>query len=609
MVEAQNNLAQSSPVQREYILKSVQITATTTLIENTIAYYIGESPATQMLISATEKLLDGWKEDRLEPLLDNKSLKLRQKISTQFGNKNNRKTGDTNDMKLYPGGSLRFVTARSAPSMRTFSIQILYIDEADAAPKNISTGEGNYVGIASGRQTTFGDRKKMAVMSTPAVMETSIIWPLYCSGDQRHYYWPCPHCGSEWTPAVVDTENETVTWDQFKVKKNEFGHITKAWFECPHCNEEIFNHHKSFMIPRGRWKEHAVSCDEFTVSRYIPSFLSPIGMLTWLEIARKYEEALEDPDLMITFHNLYLGFPWKESGQRPSMDQLNELRSGYTSGMIPPGVLFLTLAVDVQRGSKTEKKPDGTLKNPERLEVEIEGFGIGLRKWHIKHIVIEGNTKNENGGAWQELYEMFANGEFVFTRADGMVFEPRINGVDSGDGARIAVVYAFCDRLINTYPLKGFGGDGLTRRDGERKEDKITRHNWLRYALRKQQGGTMLLQISTNYYKAQLYKNLKQTRNQDGTLPTGFCSYPKDISDAYFKQLTAEDQRVDGTFAPTKKRNEALDLNAYCQCLADLYLDQLVDIERDFCKKKNIEQDVNKLTILKRLESQVSPIT
>ena len=101
MREPTDNMALSSPVQRQYFLKGVQITCTTTLVENPAGYYIGENPVEQLLVSATDTLLKEWVEIRLEPLLD--SLKLRKKIFSQFGNKNNRKSGDTQYAKFYAG--------------------------------------------------------------------------------------------------------------------------------------------------------------------------------------------------------------------------------------------------------------------------------------------------------------------------------------------------------------------------------------------------------------------------------------------------------------------------------------------------------------------------
>ena len=39
-------------------------------------------------------------------------------------------------------------------------------------------------------------------------------------------------------------------------------------------------------------------------------------------------------------------------GQRPKLEKVIELRGTYKEGQVPNNVLFITIGVDVQRGSK-----------------------------------------------------------------------------------------------------------------------------------------------------------------------------------------------------------------------------------------------------------------
>jgi phage terminase large subunit GpA-like protein len=597
-------LAPFSPVQRLYILKGVQTTCTTSLIENPVAYYIGENPVEQLLVSATGTLLKEWVEIRLEPLLD--SLKLRDKIFAQFGNQNNRKSGDTQEAKFYAGGALHLATARSAPQQRMKSKQIIYIDEADAAPRELSTGEGNYLGPVEGRQSTYGSRKKLVILSTPNTFEDSLIWARYCTGNQLHLYYPCPHCGTDFTPMTVDTENQAIDWSLFHAEIDG-DTVIDCWLECPHCQEKIFNHHKAKMFKNCEWKPHAKGIDEFTKSAFIPAIHSPVGMLHWKEFYQKYLEALQDKTLMPGFFNLYLGFPFKEIGERPELAALRELRSGYKSGTVPEGVLFLTAAIDVQRGQKRAGQK-------ERIEIEVKGHGAGYRRWTIKHWVIEGDTKDAYAGAWEELDRQARSGALLFKRADGMEFFPRLILVDSGDGMFYDVVYAFTDRWGSTYPSKGFGRDGLKRRRGEKADDATSDKDFKRFAVRKMKEGNFLYEISTNYYKKLLYGCLKKRRNYDGSLPIGFHSFPQDTTDNFFKQLTAEEMLSNGTFKDTQKPHEALDLSVLNMAAGDAVIEGLVEAcrqaARDSGKEAVEAASIDKTHVLRTLEQEtrVKPV-
>lgn len=603
MNELQDNISMSSHIQNMYVLKGVQITCTTTLVENSVAFFIDEQPLEQLLVSGTEKLLKEWGEIRLEPLLD--SLNLRNKIFSQFGNKNNRKSGDTQNSKFYAGGALHLATARSAPSQRMKSKQFVIVDEADSAPVELSTGEGSYIGVLEGRMVAYGDRKKFVVLSTPTTYENSVVWPLYKSGDQRHYYMPCPDCGAYFTPIKVDAENETVDWSLFKADMD--GDIVKdVWLECEHCKYKIHNYDKTTMLPDGEWRPHANAPDEYTVSYYIPAILSPIGMLDWRDIYKKYIKALNDDRLMPTFFNLYLGVPYKETGEKPKLEQLIELRSGYEQGEIPNGVLFLTMTIDVQRGSKRKKQD-------ERIEVEICGHGEGYRMWSIAHWIIPGSTKDAFAGAWEELDQRAANGDLLFTRNDGVEFFPRMVLADSGDGEWYDVVYKFTERWDNTYPYKGQGSTGLKRRKGE-KDDEVTPGNFKRYAIRHmKKENVMLFEVSTNYYKNILYSCLKKTRNKDGSLPTGYQSFPKDYSEDWFKQLTAEEKLSNGTFKSTQKPHEALDLHFMNLAAGDAVLDMMVERIRESYRNAGTSEteimQIDKRFALKYFKEQTRRVT
>jgi phage terminase large subunit GpA-like protein len=593
MVEPMNDLSPASYVQHITMMKGAQIGATACVLENTVGYYIGEMPAEILVVSATDKLLKTWAKVRLAPLID--SLGLQEKIFSQnSGTKSKMKaTGDTLYQKQYPGGTLDLSSAQAAPSLRMNSKRIVLIDEVDGAPAELTTGEGNFVAVAEGRTSGFDGRQKVAILSTPTTVDDSLVYQYFLDGDQREYFMPCPHCGDK-----SDDNRLSLKWEGFHAE-TERGALKSVWYKCPHCGEAIFNHHKTKMLAAGIWEPTARCNSKFRRSYYIPSFLSPVGMLRWETIYEKYLQAGDNPDKKRAWTNLYLGLPFKDQGARPKVETVIELRGGYKMKEVPEGVLFLTMFIDVQRGSKNPKDPEtGLPQHPERLELEVCGHGAGYRTWSIDYLRVEGDTKDPNSGAWAELTQMAQDGEFAYYRNDGLEFHPRVTLIDSGDqGESVDTVYRFCETWQSTYPSKGFGA--LKNSDAKKKKgDEANRSNYIKYKAAAVKGADLLYEISTNLYKNLIYNNLRISRQQGSEQRPGFCSFPREYGGEnerwevknYFKMLTAEEKRRDGSFHAGDRRNEAIDCRAGNLCAGDIFLDTLLEAERMAARDKGFDR-------------------
>lgn len=589
-IEIQDNMSPSSLVPHQTIMKGVQIGITTTVVENTIGYYIGELPAEVLLISATDELLKEWMEIRAEPLID--SLNLRRLIFAQSGSTKSRKTGDTAGKKQYPGGQLDLASARSAPKLRMKSKQIVLLDEVDGAPPELVTGEGSFVAVAEGRAVAYGHRARIALMSTPTTFESSLIWKYYQDGDQRKYFMKCPHCAGKLT----------FEWEGFKWSLDDDNRVAEVWFDCPHCHGKIFNHHKTQMMSPlngAEWVPTATAISKTKRSYYLPAFYSPVGMLSWTTIVERYLKALDDPLSMASWVNLYCGLPFKDVGTRPDSEIVIQNKGSYRHKTIPDGVLFLTMFVDVQEGSKRKD-----LAKPQRLELEVLGHGAGYRTWSIDYQVIPGAIHDAFSGAWEEMHQMAMSGAFRYKRSDGRAFALDIVLIDSGSGGHYDTVYEFCGRWANTFPSKGF--QDVTRLDRKNLGDVLTKDNFKRYRASKRPEGVMLYEISTNYYKRQLYKRLRIERIPGAIQKTGFCDFPQDYGPEYFKQLTAEELRSDGSFHDGGRAHEALDCRVGNMCAGDIFLDAMV---ADFQSKYRSDgmdkyqvQDIDKNFILEFLK-------
>jgi phage terminase large subunit GpA-like protein len=579
-VEIMDNMSPFSPVTEQAVMKAAQL-GLSAAAESVIAYWMDENPATILYVSATDKLLDDWSATRLEPLID--SCRFRHKIFAQTENKGSRRTGDKLKSKEFVAGSLNMSSSQSPSGLRSKSIRILIRDEIDGAPILLTTGEGNWLKVSGARTNAFGNRKKIFDISTPTTYEASLINNQYERGDQRKYYVPCPFCG-EFQELLFG--NETTTYGIKPIRKND--NFVKAVYVCKHCEEQLENYHKKEMLIRGEWRPTR-DIDTTIRSYQLSSLYSPPGMFSWSDLWLAYETAQTEPGGIESFVNLCLGLPYKDPGSRPSLSKVIELRGGYRQGTVPDGVLYLTMGVDVQRGSDNDKN------YPARLELEILGIGSGYRTYSILYKVFSGAIDDPFEGAWEKLHKWAEETKLIFKRKGGREFQVCMVFIDSGDGMFTDIVYKFCSRWVNTYPSKGFA---QLRIKGREKVDLFSpTRDYTRYRASKI-GDDTIYQISTNYYKTNVYRNLKIVRKEIGPQRPGFCDFPIDYGANYFKMLTAEEKLRDGSFhCSAGRRNEALDCRVYALCAADVFLDAKVrDVQAAAKEKGATVHDIQLIT-------------
>ena len=596
IIEIIDNMSPSSPVREQYIMKSVQ-SALTWAAECVIAAWADTWPTKVLYLTATDKALKKWTK-RLEAVLT--SCGLRDKITADISNKKTRTTGDKQLSKTFQGGgALEMGSLQSPSDLASDSIQVAIADEIDRAPEQLKTGEGNFLQVLRGRLEAFLWKAKLMAFSTPTTWDASLIFKQFKLGDQREYFVPCPHCGH-------------MFFMRFKMLQPEFdnkGFLDYVWLKCPsdECGGKILNSDKTYMLSReagAEWRPTAIPSAKHIRSYHISKMMVPVGLATWTNIYQEYLNAKKTPDGMRAFVNLQLGLPYKEIGVRPKLENVMELKGGYHSREIPEGVLFLTCALDVQQGSKSDPN------KPPRLEMEVLGHGHEFRTWSIEYKVFTGRiwrtdkntgemTEIKGGAAEAEktdknLYEIeydlgidnpykgaysefhdWALEKFTYTRSDGLKFIPRIVFFDSGDPITMEAVYAFCRRpeWKNTFPIKGRGA--IKRKAKGETGDEADDNSMIKYRPHRDAITREIefYNISTWHYKAHLFNNLTVKRIPFDPQNPHFCDFPQDYSEQYFKQLTANEKRTDGSFHDISgQAHEALDIRVYGLCAADVWL-------------------------------------
>jgi phage terminase large subunit GpA-like protein len=566
--EIMDNMSPNSEVRQTIVMKGAQ-TGVTMAMECICNYYIGEFPADQLLVTASAENYRRWVSRRLEPSID--SYGYRDKLFAQGKRKSGQNSGDKSASKEYVGGQLDLVSALSAASLRALTKRVLQIDEADGAKEQLDTGEGSYIDVVLARVKTWGYLARILMNSTPTLKGQSIIERHFKEGDQRLYNVPCPSC----------ERHQVMTWPGFKWKLED-GLLKAVWYECEYCEKPIYEYQKRTFMPNGYWKPTAKPKKHLTRSYHIPSWYAPLGFSPWMDIVDTYLRAQGNANKLRSFVNLEMGLPFEDKGARPSLDKVILLRGDYQAGTVPDGVLFLTAAVDVQRGSLNDPN------NPPRLEMEVCGHGIGWRTWSIVYKRFEGAIDDPYSGAWAKLRAYGMETELTFKRADGMKFPVKMMFVDSQDGVYSNTVYRFTSGLKDCYPISGFKRlkKRKTESEDEQTIDEVTTSNLKRFRVVKS-GDVLIVQISTNHYKINLYNNLnvqrldQHDRSFKGVQRPGFCDFPAEYGEDYFKMLTAEDRMKDDSFKSHGRRNESLDCRVYNLCAADFFLQMWTDKLRE----------------------------
>jgi phage terminase large subunit GpA-like protein len=363
-------------------------------------------------------------------------------------------------------------------------------------------------------------------------------------------FYVCPHHGE-------NPEETDIQWIADNTGKHR-------WYE--RSKPEAMN--------RGEWVAHA----EPEVPNHISTHLSTLysNFTNWLEICYLHrKQCVLEPEYEQEFTNMVLGLPYEPKGTRPDITKINVLRDEtYRMREVPEGVLYLTAAVDVQRGSKGEKKKI----NPARLEVQILGICNDYSVKMIDYLQVLGETDSVDSGAWKDFDELYNSDHFSYgRRRDGLVFEPVFWLFDAKDWARTDIVYKYCALQGNLmmYPSMGESYVAKEHRDNEKTLDKSTAKSYLPWKKREdKQTGITVYHISTVHYKKNIYRNIEKTISRAGeSVPhIGKMYFPKDTPDKYFDMLMAEEMRPDGSFDDRGRRNESLDTMVYCMAGADIWL-------------------------------------
>lgn len=514
-----------------------------TVGENFVGYLIDQAPCGILEVWPTEKKLEAWSQTRLDPMLRETPA-----LAAKFARKSGRReAGDSMSKKLFPGGWLMAITAKSTSDLKSSSARVAIGEEIDEWDGDVG-GQGDPIALLRVRMRTFWNAK-LYLVSTPTLEGASRIWRELEQSTWEEYWVPCPHCGEFQTLRWKDGDDDPdaagayrLVWDTIDIGGVAEVIPGSAKYVCAHCAATINERAKTAMLRRGEW------CARFpgrrAVGFHISALYSPL--CTWDDVAVAFLKSKGSDEERKTFVNTWLGLPYRERGESLNPHVLQE-RAGavpYPADpatgdlLIPRGVGVLTLGGDVQG---------------DRLEYVVLGWGARNQCWVIGWEQLDGDPGQR--AVWDELDRVLLR---PWKHEDGASLRIAAAGIDAGYMAE--TVWSWCEarRARGVFPLVGREGLGrplLKAPDAKRKWRKS-----------KKERRPMFL-VGEESAKSILASRLRLV----DPAADGYVHFPQDIDPVYFEHLTAEAIRtvyvrgrpVRRWVNPKKRANEGLDCTVY----------------------------------------------
>jgi len=514
----------SDPLHRDVVVMAGAQVGKTEIVLNVIGYHIAHDPAPILIVQPTAEMGQAFSKDRLAPMLRD-TPQLRGKVKDP----RSRDANNTTMHKVFPGGHVSITGSNSSVGLASRPVRCVLLDEVDRYPASAGT-EGDPVQLARKRSATFWNRKILMV-STPTNKGASRIEASFEESDKRHFFVPCEDCGHE----------QTLRWSQVQWEKDQ---PETAVYVCEECGSCWNDAARNRAVRRGHWQ----ATEEFkgVAGFHINGIYSPWTPLP--DAVREFLSAKRMTETLRVWTNVYLAESWEDQGERIDDYAVAERAEDY-GPRLDERILVLTAGIDVQ---------------DDRLELEIMGTGQAEESWSIDYRTLYGDPSTPQ--LWQDLDAILAS---KYETADGRTLQIRAACIDSG-GHYTKAVYDFVrpreGRRI--FAIKGMAGQDRP------VVSRPTRNNI---------GKIRLFTLGVDNIKDLIFSRLRL--QSEGP---GYCHFPNDRPDEYFKQLASSEKIVTKyhkgfprrEFVKTRTRNEALDCRVYAigaLAILNLNLDSLAE--------------------------------
>ena len=526
-------------VRRITLMTSAQV-GKSTVIENVIGYFIHQDPCPILHVSPTLDSMKMFSKERLAPMIRDTPV-----LRGIVRDARTRDSGNTLASKTFPGGHIAMVGSNAPAGLASRPIRVVVADEVDRFESSAGT-EGDPINLAVKRTTTFWNRVIIFV-STPGNKSTSRIEPEFLRSDQRYRWCPCPHCG----------EMQKLVWAQ--VRWDE-GLPDTAHYVCEHNGCIWDDQDRRKAVRNGEWR--AEKPFNGNVGYHLSQLYSPFAPLA--DGVRDFLDSKDNPQLLKTWVNTFLGETWEEKGRRLEWSDLMDHREDYdTRDNIPEEVTLITGAVDIQ---------------DDRAEVEFVGWGDDHQTWSLGYNKVYGDPSTPE--FWQDLRDLLGE---TFIHPTFGEMSPRSIAIDSG-GHYTSSVYKFTQLVPRCVAIKGVSGAG---------KPMVGR------PLKNTIGNARVLPLGVDTIKEVVVARLKIS-DPDAA---GYNRFPAHYDDDYFRGMTAEELKTTyfkgfakNEWVKIRPRNEPFDLRVYNTAALEMLQVDLNAQRREALRRaaKPVTQDAEK---------------
>lgn len=481
--------------------------------------------------------------------------------------------------KRYRNGMLFKLAWPSVNQLSGDTLRYVGITDYDRFPESIG-GEGDGFTLARKRVQTFLSSGRVCVESSPGYLIEDPRWTpkdphdpppckgifsLYAQGDRRRWYWPCPECGEYFT--AVPSIDAFIEID---------GEIRLV---CPSNGCTISAAHKSAMNRAGHWLAAGQTITRDGIKqgdppkKTIPSYwlTGPAAAYqTWDSLWRKYRAAeiefektgSEESLKSVTTGDFGTAYRLKALATVRDPSALAARAELWSKRLIPPGVCFITAAVDVQGN---------------RFVVQVLGYGKGGERWLVDRYSLRWSPARKDPAGqpeamdplryaedWAILITDVARKPYPLEWDEGRGLLPVRVAVDSGGhgekGGSMSVTeksYAFWRHCR----AQGLGQTVRLVKGGSRKEAPRWLETWPDSSHRRDRkanarGEIPVYSLNTTLLKDALAIDLERTEPGPG-----YIHFPSWLKQWFYDELTSEIRTATGW--EKTGRNEAVDLMVY----------------------------------------------
>lgn len=506
---------------------------------NLLGQILSETPAKALVLLPSLNSARMYNRDKLEPMLA-ETPALSQAVADLTSRDGQ---GSTTTVKRGArGAQVEIVTASSSKDLQSRTVRVVINEEVTEFPVDVDN-RGDPVDLAVARTLAFREvGEKIVNISTPGIKGACRISRFWAEGSAAEYHVDCPHCGEAQVPRIAQI---TTPRDPDGTARHE-----EAAYACEHCGAliEQSDWRRAIQSGRARWVHTHPEREARHSSYRFNVLVSPF--VPWAEVSRELEAATANPIRAKAFAQQWLGEAWDEAHDLPKADILLLRRDRWQPGRIPPQVLFLMGATDVQA---------------DRLPWAVWGFDRNWGQWLIDTGTLEGDPTLP--AVWRAHDELLQR---RWSDAWGKPIGPDVWGIDSGYLAQHVYAYTRA-RAAQASPevraLDGRPGWRLPALGTPKRIDV----DWNGQRL----GSVALWPVGTWDLKSELASALRLTEQGPGPdgWPHGALRFNEIADRGWLDELLSEHCVTDPktgarVWKKVNARNEAWDLAVYTRALA-----------------------------------------